>query len=327
MNTIENLNVFVPEKDLSDFLNFTLNESAITHIKKFLKTLYNKNLISSYVENKFDSNGINYAEYFKPILFLLYYEIISYQDLDSIVVSYSYNDILDACKRILGLNDTSAKLKKTVFIRNKIRNIYTHRNDIISYKNLANVQDIFNTIYLDLTSEEKRWLHRLPGFIAPRYDSTDPVKILSYGNFYKYFYRINGQEAIIEQCLPFFSLIYNEYELDPSSINHPEGFFIQQHFMNIDNSKNINLEFLTSAYSTDGSGNLVDIDLYDVVKRKDTAEEDREYSVIYAEIVDFFNSSYNHSLGENETNDPNISCLEALESIFLKISTRTINYE
>lgn len=327
MNTIENLNVFVPENNLREFLNFTLNESAISYIKKFLKTLYNKNSESLYVESKYDTNNINYAEYFKPLLFLLYYEIISYQDLHLIVNSYTYANLLDACKRILGLNDTNAKLKKTVFIRDKIRNIYTHRNDIISYKNLTNVQEVFNMIYLDLTSEEKRWLHRLPGFIAPSYDTTDPAKIISYGNFYKYFYRINGQEAVIEQCLPFFSLIYNDYELDPDAINNPEGFFIQQHFMNIDSSKNINLEFLTLAYSEDGSGALVDTDLYDIVKRKDVSEEDREYSVIYGEIVDFFNSSYNHILLDTETGDPNISCIDALESIFLKISTRTINYE
>lgn len=322
MNILDNLNIFVPKKDLQHFFDMTLNDTNIGYIKLFLTDLYSTSVINGKYkyENKVDDDDVNYANYFKPIIFLLYYEIISYKDLKD-MTTFSFTDLTNACSKILGLyteasDNQYSKLNKSIFIRDRIKNIYTGRNDITSYKNLDNVKEVMNEIYQSLSNDEKRWLHRMPAFIKPTYDATDSTKITNYGNFYKYFYRINDQEAVIEEILPFFSWIYNSYEIDSDNSDSPEAYFIKKYFANSDTTKRISLIYLTTVEGDD-------TDIYEDIASDNITNE----TELISTIIDFMQTNFINRKHREDDEDPEIGCIDALDSIFLKISTRTINYE
>lgn len=221
------LDVFVSKQKFSSFLDFILNENSIGEFSEFLQKLYRIDENNNF-KNIYDSNGNNYSTYYKIIMFLLYHEYlnVNFTELEDLL-NKDYADLVAYCNQITA----GSLMNHNGFLRDKIRNIYSNRVDIISYKDTANIKKVINDIYNnDLTSEEQSLFVKLP----------DAIKSDNELNFYKYFYRVNNSKAEIENNIAFISLLYNTNILDEFS---KYNYIIEKHpiYGNTDSNITINL--------------------------------------------------------------------------------------
>lgn len=102
------------------------------------------------------------------------------------------------------------------FVRDYIANIYHHRTDVLSYKDIDNIKEEFGRIWGLLTNEEKDCTKILMGLINNETIEGNNCP----ENFYKFFTRINDESADCEKNIELLSYILNKdkYSLPKSDI-------------------------------------------------------------------------------------------------------------
>lgn len=217
----EIIKIVTPKDNLKEFLDFYLNNYTIYKFKELFDTLYtNDNSVNNF-ENK--TRVSRYSKFYLPIMFLLYNESIYLNDdVIDLVSSYStYNSVITACSKILGtFVDSNNIIEKKYYLRNYIKFIYHHRQDIVSYSNIDNIKSVFTNIYNTLTENEQNVVkYIISAYIKLQSSETsnfDGDELKAYAEtlqeetindyFYKMFCRINESPALIENNQIFVTL-------------------------------------------------------------------------------------------------------------------------
>ena len=217
----EIIKIVTPKDNLKEFLDFYLNNYTIYKFKELFDTLY----INDNNNNNFDNKSrINrYSRFYFPIMFLLYNESIYLNnDVLDLVSNYStYNNVIIACSKILGtFVDSNSIIEKKYYLRNYIKFVYHHRQDITSYSNIDNIKSVFTNIYNTLTKNEQNIVkYIIAAYIKLQSSETsnfDGDELKAYAEtlqentiqdyFYKMFCRINESPALIENNQIFVTL-------------------------------------------------------------------------------------------------------------------------
>ncbi len=217
----EIIKIVTPKDNLKEFLDFYLNNYTIYKFKELFDTLY----INDNNNNNFDNKSrINrYSRFYLPIMFLLYNESIYLNnDVLDLVSNYStYNNVIIACSKILGTFVNSNNIiEKKYYLRNYIKFVYHHRQDITSYSNIDNIKSVFTNIYNTLTKNEQNIVkYIVAAYIKLQSSETsnfDGDELKAYAEtlqentiqdyFYKMFCRINESPALIENNQIFVTL-------------------------------------------------------------------------------------------------------------------------
>lgn len=217
----EIIKIVTPKENLKEFLDFYLNNYTIYKFKELFDALYtNDNNVNNF-ENKTRVN--RYSKFYLPIMFLLYNESIYLNDdVIDLVSNYStYNSVITACSKILGtFVDSNNIIEKKYYLRNYIKFIYHHRQDIVSYSNIDNIKSVFTNIYNTLTKNERNVVkYIIAAYIKLQSSETsnfDGDELKAYVEtlqeetindyFYKMFCRINESPALIENNQIFVTL-------------------------------------------------------------------------------------------------------------------------
>lgn len=217
----EIIKIVTPKDNLKEFLDFYLNNYTIYKFKELFDTLY----INDNNNNNFDNKSrINrYSRFYLPIMFLLYNESIYLNnDVLDLVSNYStYNNVIIACSKILGtFVDANNIIEKKYYLRNYIKFVYHHRQDITSYSNIDNIKSVFTNIYNTLTKNEQNIVkYIIAAHIKLQSSETsnfDGDELKAYAEtlqentiqdyFYRMFCRINESPALIENNQIFVTL-------------------------------------------------------------------------------------------------------------------------
>lgn len=217
----EIIKIVTPKDNLKEFLDFYLNNYTIYKFKELFDALY----INDNNNNNFDNKSrINrYSRFYLPIMFLLYNESIYLNnDVLDLVSNYStYNNVIIACSKILGtFVDSNNIIEKKYYLRNYIKFVYHHRQDITSYSNIDNIKSVFTNIYNTLTKNEQNIVkYIVAAYIKLQSSETsnfDGDELKAYAEtlqentiqdyFYKMFCRINESPALIENNQIFVTL-------------------------------------------------------------------------------------------------------------------------
>lgn len=217
----EIIKIVTPKDNLKEFLDFYLNNYTIYKFKELFDALY----INDNNNNNFDNKSrINrYSRFYLPIMFLLYNESIYLNnDVLDLVSNYStYNNVIIACSKILGtFVDSNNIIEKKYYLRNYIKFVYHHRQDITSYSNIDNIKSVFTNIYNTLTKNEQNIVkYIIAAYIKLQSSETsnfDGDELKAYVEtlqentiqdyFYKMFCRINESPALIENNQIFVTL-------------------------------------------------------------------------------------------------------------------------
>lgn len=217
----EIIKIVTPKENLKEFLDFYLNNYTIYKFKELFDALYtNDNNVSNF-ENKTRVN--RYSRFYLPIMFLLYNESIYLNDdvLDLVSNFSTYNSVITACSKILGtFVDSNNIIEKKYYLRNYIKFIYHHRQDIVSYSNIDNIKSVFTNIYNTLTENEQKVVkYIIAAYIKLQSSETsnfDGDELKAYAEtlqentiqdyFYRMFCRINESPALIENNQIFVTL-------------------------------------------------------------------------------------------------------------------------
>lgn len=217
----EIIKIVTPKDNLKEFLDFYLNNYTIYKFKELFDSLYtNDNSVNNF-ENK--TRVSRYSKFYLPIMFLLYNESIYLNDdVIDLVSNYStYNSVITACSKILGtFVDSNNIIEKKYYLRNYIKFIYHHRQDIVSYSNIDNIKSVFTNIYNTLTENEQKVVkYIIAVYIKLQSSETsnfDGDELKAYVEtlqeetisdyFYRMFCRINESPALIENNQIFVTL-------------------------------------------------------------------------------------------------------------------------
>lgn len=222
MDTREMIRQVISENDMSDYLDFLMNEQSIYELNEFMNYLYSSYKKESKEVIKIDENGKEYTEIetieinnddlFIYFLALLYNEDISYHDFNKIQIMIDNKTITKEIlevnfNKIIGIDsDNNYSLLKTNLFRDKILNIYYGRTDLTSYKDEENLKNNSGLLFESLDSDKLEIYKSLPGVM---YAESSTSEENGY-NFLRYFTRVNGNEAYIEQYYPSFSYLIND---------------------------------------------------------------------------------------------------------------------
>ena len=217
----EIIKIVTPKDNLKEFLDFYLNNYTIYKFKELFDALY----INDNNNNNFDNKSrINrYSRFYLPIMFLLYNESIYLNnDVLDLVSNYdNYERVVEACSKILGTFVNSNNIiEKKYYLRNYIKFVYHHRQDITSYSNIDNIKSVFTNIYNTLTKNEQNIVkYIIAAYIKLQSSETsnfDGDELKAYAEtlqentiqdyFYKMFCRINESPALIENNQIFVTL-------------------------------------------------------------------------------------------------------------------------
>lgn len=217
----EIIKIVTPKENLKEFLDFYLNNYTIYKFKELFDALY----INDNNNNNFDNKSrINrYSKFYLPIMFLLYNESIYLNDdvLDLVSNFSTYNSVITACSKILGtFVDSNNIIEKKYYLRNYIKFVYHHRQDITSYSNIDNIKSVFTNIYNTLTKNEQNIVkYIIAAYIKLQSSETsnfDGDELKAYAEtlqenaiqdyFYRMFCRINESPALIENNQIFVTL-------------------------------------------------------------------------------------------------------------------------
>lgn len=217
----EIIKIVTPKDNLKEFLDFYLNNYTIYKFKELFDALY----INDNNNNNFDNKSrINrYSKFYLPIMFLLYNESIYLNnDVLNLVSNYdNYERVVEACSKILGtFVDSNNIIEKKYYLRNYIKFIYHHRQDIVSYSNIDNIKSVFTNIYNTLTENEQKVVkYIIAAYIKLQSSETsnfDGDELKAYAEtlqentiqdyFYRMFCRINESPALIENNQIFITL-------------------------------------------------------------------------------------------------------------------------
>lgn len=217
----EIIKIVTPKENLKEFLDFYLNNYTIYKFKELFDALYtNDNNLNNF-ENKTRVN--RYSRFYLPIMFLLYNESIYLNnDVLDLVSNFStYNSVIIACSKILGtFVDANNIIEKKYYLRNYIKFVYHHRQDITSYSNIDNIKSVFTNIYNTLTKNEQNIVkYIIAAYIKLQSSETsnfDGDELKAYAEtlqentiqdyFYRMFCRINESPALIENNQIFVTL-------------------------------------------------------------------------------------------------------------------------
>lgn len=217
----EIIKIVTPKENLKEFLDFYLNNYTIYKFKELFDALY----INDNNNNNFDNKSrINrYSKFYLPIMFLLYNESIYLNNyVLNLVSNYdNYERVVEACSKILGtFVDSNNIIEKKYYLRNYIKFIYHHRQDIVSYSNIDNIKSVFTNIYNTLTENEQKVVkYIIATYIKLQSSETsnfDGDELKAYAEtlqentiqdyFYRMFCRINESPALIENNQIFVTL-------------------------------------------------------------------------------------------------------------------------
>ena len=214
------------------------NDGAINPNPDNVNKTYDATLTDSGYKLKFASSGepwdsflINFDKEQKYKSLTVKFEILkSNTQLDGCLIQF--NDWADPdptffkeyYTKLCGFSSNNGNaIYREYFVRDYIVNIYHHRSDILSYKDIDNIKEEFSRIWDLLTDEEKnatRTLMRLINGTAITHNACP-------ANFYKFFTRINDESADCEKNIELLSYILNKdsYSLDRSDIAFiPDGY-------------------------------------------------------------------------------------------------------
>ena len=217
----EIIKIVTPKENLKEFLDFYLNNYTIYKFKELFDALYTNDNNANNFENKTRVN--RYSRFYLPIMFLLYNESIYLNDdvLDLVSNFSTYNSVITACSKILGtFVDSNNIIEKKYYLRNYIKFIYHHRQDITSYSNIDNIKSVFTNIYNTLTENEQKVVKCIiAAYIKLQSSETsnfDGDELKAYAEtlqentiqdyFYRMFCRINESPALIENNQIFVTL-------------------------------------------------------------------------------------------------------------------------
>ena len=217
----EIIKIVTPKDNLKEFLDFYLNNYTIYKFKELFDALY----INDNKNNNFDNKSrINrYSRFYLPIMFLLYNESIYLNNdvLDLVSNHDNYDRVVEACSKILGtFVDANNIIEKKYYLRNYIKFVYHHRQDITSYSNIDNIKSVFTNIYNTLTKNEQNIVkYIIAAYIKLQSSETsnfDGDELKAYAEtlqentiqdyFYRMFCRINESPALIENNQIFVTL-------------------------------------------------------------------------------------------------------------------------
>lgn len=217
----EIIKILTPKENLKEFLDFYLSNYTIYKFKELFDVLYtNDNNVNNF-DNKTRIN--RYSKFYLPIMFLLYNESIYLNDdvLDLASNYDNYERIIEACSKILGtFVDSNSIVEKKYYLRNYIKFIYHHRQDIVSYSNIDNIKSVFTNIYNTLTENEENVVkYIIAAYIklqSPETSNFNGDELKAYTEtlqkdtiqdyFYRMFCRINESPALIENNQIFVTL-------------------------------------------------------------------------------------------------------------------------
>lgn len=217
----EIIKIVTPKENLKEFLDFYLNNYTIYKFKELFDALYINDNNNNNFDNKTRVN--RYSKFYLPIMFLLYNESIYLNnDVLALVSNYdNYERVVEACSKILGtFVDSNNIIEKKYYLRNYIKFIYHHRQDIVSYSNIDNIKSVFTNIYNTLTENEQKVVkYIIAAYIKLQSSETsnfDGDELKAYAEtlqentiqdyFYRMFCRINESPALIENNQIFVTL-------------------------------------------------------------------------------------------------------------------------
>jgi hypothetical protein len=192
----------ISKTEFSDFLEKKINEDTIEDYRKLLELDG-----SLYVQLEAD-NDKKYL--FDLIMVLLYEEVLTYSQIIASIQSLGPLEAISIFEKMVvleyelfiltkNITETTKTFFKT-YITDNIVNIYHSTKDFLSYKDLANVEDELQKIYIATLA-------------AAPFSGTLPTVLNSIGDFdHKSLVRINGQLATVEkenQSKYLFILNYN----------------------------------------------------------------------------------------------------------------------
>ena len=207
----------ISRDDFNAFLNKFLSTTNIEKMNEILNILYEKvKEEASKIQKE-----TNYKNAYHYMMLLLYNEAISIghaiEKLKS-TPSFFKEYYTKLCG--FGLKEGNPikgnAIYRDYFVRDYIVNIYHHRSDILSYKDIDNIKEEFRRIWGLLEDKEKKAVRTLIHLINDETIGEDAYP----ENFYKFFVRINDESADCEKNIDLLSYILNKdgYSLDKSDI-------------------------------------------------------------------------------------------------------------
>lgn len=214
----------ISREDFNAFLTKFLSTTNIEKMNEILNILYEKvKEEASKIQKE-----TNYKNAYHYMMLLLYNEAISIDHaIEKLKSAPSFFKEYYTKLCGFGLKDDKPingnAIYRDYFVRDYIVNIYHHRSDILSYKDIDNIKEEFSRIWNLLKDEEKTAVKTLISIINNKTIEGNECP----EDFYKFFTRINDESADCEKNIELLSYILNKdsYSLDKSDIAFiPDGY-------------------------------------------------------------------------------------------------------
>lgn len=214
----------ISREDFNAFLNKFLSTTNIEKMNEILNILYTE------VKNEASKikKETNYKNAYHYMMLLLYNEAISIDHaIEKLKTAPSFFKEYYTKLCGFGLKEGNPikgnAIYREYFVRDYIVNIYRHRSDILSYKDVDNIKEEFSRIWNLFKPEEKTAVKTLISIINDKTIEGNACP----EDFYKFFVRINDESADCEKNIELLSYILNKdsYSLDRSDIAFiPDGY-------------------------------------------------------------------------------------------------------
>ena len=223
----------ISREDFNAFLNKFLSTSNIDKMNNLLNILHDR--LKNEIQNIRDEETEPvYKTVYHYIMLSIYNEAIT---LDHAIEKLNESTpqptfFKEYYTKLCGFGETNGNaIYREYFVRDYIVNIYHHRTDVLSYKDISNIKNEFSRIWNSLTEEEQNCAKTLMRIINNNETIEDGSVCPE--NFYKWFTRINDESADCEKNIELLSYILNK---DKYSLNKNEICFIDGYEDNIDSS-------------------------------------------------------------------------------------------
>lgn len=168
--------------EIKDKMNKIITKDNIKYLNNIIKKL------TEYPEVEVSEDLFKYYPY---VMFLILTESISITQLATTEI-YDYSELKQLALNWVSSEDN--KIKKEISVYDLIKNVYSGRTDVRSYKDEDNIKSVMENIYNELNDKHKELLSKL-GVVKE--------------SFYNYFIRINDLSAKCEDNIQTISYILN----------------------------------------------------------------------------------------------------------------------
>ena len=204
--SIQELVNTIPREEFNAFLNKFLSTTNIEKMNEVLNLLYTK--VKEEVTNATeDQEEFIYKNAYHYMMSLLYNEAITIEHAKEKLTNNEADFFKNYYTTLCGFGSSNGNaIYREYFVRDYIANIYHHRTDILSYKDIDNIKEEFGRIWGLLTNDEKVCAKTLIGLINNETIEGNNCP----ENFYKFFTRINDESADCEKNIELLSYILNK---------------------------------------------------------------------------------------------------------------------